>query len=76
MENCVKDVTAAASVVIHFTPWIISKLMVADEEDEKTVRSYSTLLVMTRRGLVFGYKLSFQPIRKRQIKSESPENEK
>ena len=53
MENCVKDVTAAASVVIHFTPWIISKLMVADEEDEKTVRSYSTLLVMTRRGVGF-----------------------
>ena len=53
MENCVKDVTAAASVDIHFTPWIISKLMVADEEDEETVRSYSTLLVMTRREVGF-----------------------
>ena len=52
MENCVKDVTADASVDIHFTPWIISKLMVADE-DEKTVRSYSTLLVMTRREVGF-----------------------
>ena len=53
MENCVKDVSAAASVVIYFTLWIISKLMVADEEDEKTVRSYSTLLVMTRREVGF-----------------------